>query len=276
MLRPYAAINPSALGLIDVGVFVTLSGDTPSVRKKILSDLTQSEVVPCVNELIGPFQLFFSVVGRSLAEVSKNLDKIIHQSSASIVRRAIAPRVNWYTFGQKFLAPHVVQSSYIALGGEIARVELDEIDIKVVKALIELKEFGLRPIAQRTGLPEATVSYRINRLRERGVLVGICAETSIEPSRYGVEHYTMFIKQRGADPAFGKRMFEFCRIHPNIVHLVECLGEWSYEICCESDDLSLMNRLHHQLYEQFGSLIGESFMVQLLRNEKLQPLPGIW
>jgi DNA-binding Lrp family transcriptional regulator len=52
------------------------------------------------------------------------------------------------------------------------RVEIDEIDIKVISALIKNSRAKLRDIAKECGVSSVTVLHRIRRLEELGVIVG--------------------------------------------------------------------------------------------------------
>ncbi|RAW43911.1 Lrp/AsnC family transcriptional regulator [Halorubrum sp. 48-1-W] len=47
---------------------------------------------------------------------------------------------------------------------------LDERDVEILKALFQLGDPSTKPIAERTGIPKSTVHYRLQNLRDSGVL----------------------------------------------------------------------------------------------------------
>jgi len=60
---------------------------------------------------------------------------------------------------------------------------LDEVDTKIVEALIVDARMSLKDLAARAGLSSPGVSERIRRLQERGVILGFAAE--IDPKALG-------------------------------------------------------------------------------------------
>ncbi|WP_305989407.1 Lrp/AsnC family transcriptional regulator [Roseibium sp. MMSF_3544] len=60
---------------------------------------------------------------------------------------------------------------------------LDEVDTKIVEALITDARMSLKDLAARAGLSSPGVSERIRRLQERGVILGFAAE--IDPKALG-------------------------------------------------------------------------------------------
>lgn len=49
-------------------------------------------------------------------------------------------------------------------------MELDARDIEILKAIIDLADPSPKRVEEVTGIPKSTVHYRINRLREEGVI----------------------------------------------------------------------------------------------------------
>ena len=54
----------------------------------------------------------------------------------------------------------------------MAEAQVDETDLKVLRALSADSSLSNKALAARLGLPESTCAYRVRALRERGVITG--------------------------------------------------------------------------------------------------------
>lgn len=273
-LCPHAIINPSALGLIDVGVYLTLSRATKSARDSLVKRLANSSSVPCVNRLIGPYQIFFSMIGRSLAEHQQNLNALIRGSEDFIIRQVAVPRVRWFSYPPKYLAPHLKCQTVVQLGGDVTPASVDDLDCRILNSLSNLADIQARGIARSIGIPESTVAFRLESLEKRGVLLGFGLHAMTDPSLLGVERYTLLVRQYGADPEMLTSLRTLCQRHPNVTSLVECLGEWSFEIGIETISDRQISEFEQLLYEQFQESIAEITTFRYPTLEKLAPFPG--
>ena len=117
------------------------------------------------------------------------------------------------------------------------RVELDELDLKIVRSLNKNARKSFRDIARELGISLSTVSHRMKRLEENGVLLGFVP--ALDPKRIGYDLVVII----GVRIAHGKLMEVQQRIarHPNVFGVYDVTGEWDSLILARFRDRDELN-----------------------------------
>ena len=128
-------------------------------------------------------------------------------------------------------------------------VEIDEIDVKILRKLIEDARTKLKDIAKTCGLSSAAIFHRIKRLKAAGVIVGALMFSDMSqigylyPASFGVN-----IKPE-QEPAIAK-MF---RQRTNIVLLSPSAGNSSFTIFFVGKSLKEIEHLKQLIRKQTGT-----------------------
>ena len=117
------------------------------------------------------------------------------------------------------------------------RVELDELDLKIVRSLNKNARKSFRDIARELGISLSTVSHRMKRLEENGVLLGFVP--ALDPKRIGYDLVVII----GVRIAHGKLMEVQQRIakHPAVFGVYDVTGEWDSMILARFRDRDELN-----------------------------------
>jgi DNA-binding Lrp family transcriptional regulator len=107
-------------------------------------------------------------------------------------------------------------------------VSYDEVDHNVLCALTQHSYGSYRELARLMGMPQTTLDYRLKRLRQSGVVVGLYHE--IQPALIGMQSFLLLVSIKGISSEFRGEFLVFCESHPNIIVTVHSIGSWDFEV----------------------------------------------
>lgn len=113
-----------------------------------------------------------------------------------------------------------------------------DLDVRLIEALQEDGRRSLRKLAEKLDVSPGTVSNRLSRLEERGVILGFKPVIDYRELGYGLVAITK-IKARGdALP----RIVEALARDPHLTHVYEITGEFDVLVIGRFQDETAMNR----------------------------------
>jgi DNA-binding Lrp family transcriptional regulator len=152
------------------------------------------------------------------------------------------------------------------------QVELDDLDYKILLQAAQPGEVSNRQLAQKLAIPASTVDLRIRKLTERGVITG--QFLAIDCTKYGYQPFKLLVYGKGINPDLSAELQKFCDRHPNVVYLIECLGNWDYEIGVEVSQTEEVTRIMQEIFEEFGAQVNTIKLLTKFRDIKFRWFPG--
>lgn len=80
-------------------------------------------------------------------------------------------------------------------------------------------------------MPKTTFERRLAALEEKGVIAGYV--NSLPSTVLGLEQYKVLVRLRGASSVSREALKGYCERDTHITHLIECFGNWDFEIGIE-------------------------------------------
>lgn len=251
VLVPRCFVNLHLLGYLQLEVFFSLAPDRAEGHVQLLEALRASDRVSWLGEVGGEFHYGANVCARSMAEAVSFFDALSAKFGHLVLDRQIAVRVSLDYFGNKYLAPDVESGKELSYEVTEERRTIDEVDHRILSALMKYSPLVRRPLAQHLGLPLSTLEHRIKRLEQAGIIGGYYY--LIDPNKIGMQSFLFLVGVKGATPELKKRLGEFARLHPNVVVFLQTIGNWDFELAIDVEDARESIRISEQLHERFGS-----------------------
>ena len=120
----------------------------------------------------------------------------------------------------------------ICLKGDDQKVQLDDIDIEVLKILQKDCRVTLDQMSKMLNVPKSTLHYRIKRLEKQGVIEGYYAK--INPSKLGKEYITVILVRAKYGPGYHEKVGEKLAKLPGVWAVYFVLGETDFVILTRS------------------------------------------
>jgi len=119
------------------------------------------------------------------------------------------------------------------LKGDEQKVQLDDIDVEILKILQKDCRVTLDQMSKMLNVPKSTLHYRIKRLEKQGVIEGYYAK--INPAKLGKEYITVTLVRAKYGPGYHKKVGEKLAKLPGVWAVYFVLGETDFIILTRSN-----------------------------------------
>ncbi len=264
-------INNYPLGYTDYTIYFSLSSTSKRSTNKLISRLIAAPGVSWVAQLGGDFQIGVAFCARRIEEVSFLLGELSEEFGQLFFQKSISVRISFHAFGRKYLWKRSQNIAPLKIGKLPSSVEINEVDHTILSGLANNEYSSKRELSRLLAIPFSTLERRVGRLEESGVIGGYIYRLNLSGSN--LLTYRLLIYSRGIAPMLTQQLYTFCKKHPGVLHFIECMGAWDYEIGVEISHAEELNEIIQALQESVGDgLIGIKSL-QIFKHLKYSGYP---
>lgn len=253
LLKRRCFVNLCRFGFTQYEIYFSLSSEKKYSRDEVLEIFLNSEKISWVGELGGEYRYGLNICVRNICEVADFFNHLSQKFGLLFQEKAVAARLSLRYFGNKYLSKEKFHDSYLSYEATERTSEFDETDHRILTGLMEVDHSSHRDLARKTGLPFSTLEYRIKRLELNKIICGYYYQ--INSQLLGVQSFLLLVNVKGFTEKMRKRFVLFCKEHPNIVVLIEAIGNWDFELEVEVEDSREIRTLTQELHDSFGTYI---------------------
>ena len=265
-------INLYPLGYTDYTIYFSLSAQSQQLSQNIIKRLLDSKSISWVAKVGGEYQLGIAICTKRVEDVSKLIASIEKDFGDFFHQKSISVRLNFNAFGRKYLSSKFKSARTLTmrqLSDEL--VTIDALDQQILSGLSNLEYSSDRHLARLLNIPFATLIRRLQRLKAVGIIAGYIYRFNL--SQHEIQTYRLLIYARGTGADFAKELYKYASEHPQILHMIECIGAWDYELGIEVQYSEQVTELIQSLYQRFGQKINEVKMLQIFKHLKYSAYP---
>ncbi len=248
IIRPATFIDVYPIGYVTYAVYFSLSPQSKSQKQVFLAFLVSSERVSWLAELGGDYQYAAAIDARAPADVSAFFSQLTETFGNILSRKSVHVRTAFTQLNRKYLENQTPKS--LSFGSSVSEVVIDEIDHKILCALGQNLYATEREAQAKLNIPQTTWRNRVRRLRESNVIVGDFYQVSA--SGLGMQSFELLVHVKGARASLSERLRAFAKSHPRIVHFVEGIGEWDFELGVEVERAQDIVSVTEDVQESFS------------------------
>lgn len=120
-----------------------------------------------------------------------------------------------------------------------AASSLDELDLRLLAALVRAPTRSHRALAEELGIPESTCAYRLRSLRSRGVVSGV--RVLVEPAALGLPLQAVIRVRLGRHTRDGVgRLFDGLVATPGVIEVFHVAGEDDFLVHVAVEDAAAL------------------------------------
>ena len=124
---------------------------------------------------------------------------------------------------------------------EQEKVEIDEIDKKILKILSTDARIPLAEISKKINISSKVIAYRIKKLEKQKIVLGY--RPNINNNLLGFTHYKILFYLTNVNKEELKRLREYFRVNPTVMYIVDEIG------VCDIDIELMLKALRQTLTE---------------------------
>jgi Lrp/AsnC family transcriptional regulator, leucine-responsive regulatory protein len=245
--------NNSKLGYMAYKIYLKTREKTQE-KKRFVDYLKNRPDVFWLGIGDGAWDIGLTLLAKSNEDFFNEKNRIFSEFKDIMIEGTLGSIVEAVGIGQKFFVddsglrvkPAIVIS-------EPTTVKLDEKDIVIVNALLANGRMRLVELVRESGISLDSIRNRKKRLEQEGVIQRYRA--LVDHRRLRMEMYKTFLYLEGFSPDTEKKLFSFCKTHPNIVNYVKVIAPWSIELEMIVESYSDYNKVISKIKEEFADSI---------------------
>ncbi len=218
-----------------------------------------------MGELGGPFQYSVAVFVKSVAEFVTFLEYMSSLFEGTTIKKMVRISKRFTRYNRTYLSKRILKE-HMDFGVHEKAVTFDALDEKILLSMTNQSSLTARQQAMRVGIPDSTWHHRLRKLKADGIFVGELF--SIDTAQLGFTFYNLQVHTNGLYPELEQKIRAWTDGHPHVVHLVECIASWDFEIGVETETPNQITEVVAELYEKFGGDITQIDMIQIFTNKK--------
>jgi Lrp/AsnC family transcriptional regulator, leucine-responsive regulatory protein len=264
-VRPF--IDTFKLGLLEYKIYLSLGADSLLKLHEVVQWLNQRAGVSWIGEPSSHYDVVFDLLTTDPLEVRRILSMISKEIGVAIENRLIC-QVLALTFLEKtYLATssqprkvvfrRIQEATPLALSPELAQL---------LEALVRERAYSESTLSKNLGVPRSTLQGRMKALEDLGVIKGLIQH--IRAVRFGLQVRRLLVSCRHLDDASRRLFYEHFIAIPELVVVVECLGEWDFEVTIEVHDGRVLQKIASNLKKTFAEQIKEILEIEFLAQHQ--------
>lgn len=245
----------------------------PGIANKadIISYLQQSPRVSYFAQTGGDLEFNIDVIGRKPSDVIDFLDQLAEFSKGVIAEKKILVVESLSDYPLRFLAPSLSGQRTLSFGNTKTLVSIDELDHNILR-LVSIKQMrSIAELARALGAKASTVQYRLDRLKENGVIVGCRFIPNL--LQLGYQVFDFQIQTRGVSKAVKDAVNLLADREPAVYALLRTVGDWDFLLIAALTSTEQVDRLTATISDALGKDLVRITAHPLIRHHKISFYP---
>ncbi|HIH13073.1 MAG: Transcription regulator, Lrp/AsnC family [archaeon GW2011_AR9] len=192
------------------------------------------------------------VYAKSIQEASEIYQQIARLFPGVIKSKAFSIAHKIYHFRRNYL--YNTEEDEQLIWGEGGKVEIDEIDRKILVLLIHDARIKYTELAAKVGLTSMAVLNRIKRLQRENLLLGTRCKLNV--SKLGYSHYKISLLIDKITTERKNSLKQLLRQSPNVVYITEALGPYDLEFEMDANSEQQVHQFLKKIKEKFPEIKG--------------------
>lgn len=241
-------LDPFRLGLTPYTVGFRIAEEF--AEGKYLPLVVRAEQVAWLRRHSSPGEFSMGIVAPSLAQVIDLFDGLLIGFRHTVIRRHFGVVESFGFLGHRGLTSAPIERLPLEACTTPITAELDDIDRRVIAALVPRRHFVSEIFARELRMSEEQLGVRIERLRRLEIIRGFTYRFGPEAVRR--RRFIVLIRRRTSDLRIKRRFVEMFEQYTDVCAVTNFLGEWDHEVILDVADEAALLRFVDELRRTFG------------------------
>jgi DNA-binding Lrp family transcriptional regulator len=270
-IEPVSAINMHAIGLKSYMLYFSIKAATPAEEERAAQAAAAHQNVSWVAELSGDYQFGMQVLAPSVPDALKIIGEIRNSMAVTWFRKAFIEGLELYVWPLKYFAKGELPANILCYRSVPTLYEMDGLDHQILRAKAEDPYSGDAGIARACGAAVNTVTYRIKKMEDAGVITGHCYTPLW--GKLQLIQYKIVVNLRAIDAAVHASLLDFARRSEYCIFALACVGAWDFEFNIFTSRADEERAFTGQLWREFGDYLDAVNIISYPRTIKRVEYP---
>ena len=166
------------------------------------------------------------------------LDEFLNKFSSYILEREVTIGKNTIQYNRRWFYHDRLEPKEVDFGSMLESYPIDETDNEILKYLGNNARLSVVELAKLIKKSVNVVHYRLRNLEKNKIIAGY-----------------KFALDKNITEERRKKLIAFCKMHPDIINIVLCVGPWDMEIEFEVKNFDQFYDLMNEIKEKFQDII---------------------
>jgi DNA-binding Lrp family transcriptional regulator len=270
-IEPVSAINVQALGLRSYVVYFSIKAASTAAEERAAQVAAAHQNVSWVAELSGDYQFGLEVLAPSVPVALKIIGEIRDQMGVTWFRKAFVEGLELYVWPLKYFAKGELAANTICYRPTDNIHVMDRFDHQILRTKAEEPNASDAVIARRCGAPTNTVTYRIKRMEDAGVITGYCYTPRWDKLK--LVQYKIVVTLKVIDSVAHAALLAFARRADHCIFALACVGAWDFEFNIFTSSADEGRAFTALLWREFGESLDSVNIISYPRTIKRVEYP---
>jgi DNA-binding Lrp family transcriptional regulator len=258
-------INLYKLGIIQFKICLSFEHLNSEKIKEILRELEKKDSVKWVVSCSGNWDLIISLETKSIEEVNNIKNEILELFENYVREKSISILVEAITYDRAYILDKS-QSEAREIMKKSEEVELEDIDLEILKKLSENARISIIDLASNLKKSIRVVEYRIKQMVKNKVILGF--KIALNYEKLGIHFFKTFIYLDNKKNERTKELERYFEREKNIIHNVKVIGNWDFEPEFEVYSENEFNYLIEGMKDRFSDIIKKIDIIKITKEHK--------
>jgi Lrp/AsnC family transcriptional regulator, leucine-responsive regulatory protein len=270
IIRQFVAmVSPSVLGLTPYKFYFQLQNFTEERQKEIFEFIKNLPTYWSA-KVSGRWDLIIGVLIKNSSELKEIKNRILDYFGEDIINKNISLLVEAPHFYRNYLIEKQDYSIKYWMGNVKAE-KIDELDSKILRIFADNCRTPIIEIAEKTGVTPKTIISHIKSLEKKKIIYDY--RISLNLDKLGLKFFKCFISLKKSNKEEIKKFIQYCANHKNIIHLIECVGEWDLEPEFEIESSEKFQESLIEIRNKFNHIIKTVETIEVLEEKSYICIP---
>lgn len=246
-------INVNQLGYATYDVYLKFQDTTPEKEKEIIDLAIKNKNVWLVSKVEGEVNLSLLISTKTPEEFYNIWDKIYREIKKNVELIRIAILLEYHHFTREYLLDKDTSGRSLVAIGKKEYIEIDEIDVKLLKILSDNARISLIDLAEKLKMTSKSIRERMRKLESKKIILGY--KVNLNFQKLGYDYYKLLISLNDLD--IRDRMYSWIRNNPNVVYFDKFVNGADFEFDVEIDSFEGFVSLLDNIKRDFRGAIKE-------------------
>lgn len=267
----FVRTNPSLLGYMHIKIYIRLHNITQEKEDELLNNLNNQKNIFWLASLRGKYDLVVSIYVKNIADFSKRYEALFEKWRDYIFERNVIVLESGFTCTKAYLIPKQKTEKIIYSVGEEKEIQLDEVNIEILKILDKDGRKSLIDIAKELEISPDTVKYRLNNLEKKGVITGFGVKVNYK--KINNYYYLIFLKLQNMNLQKYKELESLAANNKNVIVFIRTIGNHDIELEVEITNNQELDELMRTLRNNFVSEIKDYEILEVTKEYRMTYYP---
>jgi Lrp/AsnC family leucine-responsive transcriptional regulator len=263
-------VDLGKLGLMQFKMYFQFQFVDDQIQKELIEFFVNHPSIVWVSRCQGRWDMIIAILVKDAREFNEIQTEILARYGKYIANKAITALIDASFCRRDYLLKNKVPAKPVYIVSK-EKAQIDTTDMKIMEILTADARAPTVEIAKKLNTTARIVSYRIKQMQKNGIIKGFMLSPDLE--KIGYKFFKSFISLQNATKQKKDALIQYCNQHPNIVRIVEVIGNWDMEPEFEVSDNEKFYEIIRDIRNAFPDIVKTVETVVISKEDKFVLLP---